>query len=373
MRVAVHDFAGHPFVFTLSHELAARGHQVRHFYFADDPGPKGSAEPNPNLSVEPIRGEYSKGNLFKRRAYDIAYGRDAARLIKAWEPDVLLSANTPLDAQEFLIRTGIPFVNWVQDLHSEAMLRLLGRRFGPLGYAVAAWYRRMEFDQFRRSDAAVLISEDFKVPVRRSTVIHNWGAIDRIPLRPKDNAWARRHEISGFTLLYSGTLGLKHSPDLLVKLAEGLPESTLILTASGVGVGGVLAPNIRSLGLQPIEDFPDVLGSADVCIALLDDDAGAFSVPSKVLSYLCAGKPIILSAPKDNLAARIVEQSGAGLVVPPDQLLAAARTLRDDEAMRMRCGAAARAYAEEHFDIARIGRRFETVLQETIGQPQVAA
>jgi hypothetical protein len=41
MRIALHDFAGHPFQFQLSRALAARGHTVNHFYFAGDPGPKG--------------------------------------------------------------------------------------------------------------------------------------------------------------------------------------------------------------------------------------------------------------------------------------------------------------------------------------------
>ena len=41
MRIALHDFAGHPFQFQLSRALAARGHSVNHFFFAGDTGPKG--------------------------------------------------------------------------------------------------------------------------------------------------------------------------------------------------------------------------------------------------------------------------------------------------------------------------------------------
>ena len=44
--------------------------------------------------------------------------------------------------------------------------------------------------------------------------------------------------------------------------------------------------NLRVLPFQPFEELPNVLGAADVLIALLEGDAGEFSVPSKVLSYL---------------------------------------------------------------------------------------
>ena len=75
-------------------------------------------------------------------------------------------------------------------------------------------------------------------------------------------------------------------------------------------------PNLVFLPLQPMDVFPDVLGAADVLVALLENDAGPFSVPSKVLSYLCAGRPILLSAPPSNLSVRLVEKAAAGLCVP---------------------------------------------------------
>jgi hypothetical protein len=49
-----------------------------------------------------------------------------------------------------------------------------------------------------------------------------------------------------------------------------------------------------------------------------DSDAGTLSVPSKVQPYLCAGRPILLAAPAENLAARIVARENAGLVVHPE-------------------------------------------------------
>ncbi len=119
------------------------------------------------------------------------------------------------------------------------------------------------------------------------------------------------------------------------------------------------------MGFQPFEALPDVLGSADVLVAILEADAGVFSVPSKVLSYFCAGRPVLLAVPKENLAAKIVEQSHAGLVVGPTEIGAfcsAARRLIDSPQLREQAGQAARRYAEKHFDIRRIGKEFEMIL-----------
>ena len=46
--------------------------------------------------------------------------------------------------------------------------------------------------------------------------------------------------------------------------------------------------NLIILDFQPFESVPEVMGTADILIAILDKDAGVFSVPSKVLTYHCA-------------------------------------------------------------------------------------
>ncbi|MGZ4355444.1 MAG: glycosyltransferase [Gaiellaceae bacterium] len=68
---------------------------------------------------------------------------------------------------------------------------------------------------------------------------------------------------------------------------------------------------------------------------------------------------------RDNLAARVVERSGGGLVVPPkdpEALLAAAATLHADDGLRAELGRRARTCAESTFDLERIADRFEQLL-----------
>ncbi|CAN5295140.1 hypothetical protein BH18ACT4_BH18ACT4_13690 [soil metagenome] len=123
--------------------------------------------------------------------------------------------------------------------------------------------------------------------------------------------------------------------------------------------------NLVLLPYQPFDQLPDVLGTADVLLALLASDAGVFSVPSKILSSLCAGRPVLAAMPLANLGARTIEGAGAGIVVAPDDVegfLAGAEKLLADERLRHHQGRSARAYAEQTFDIERITDRFEPIL-----------
>lgn len=213
----------------------------------------------------------------------------------------------------------------------------------------------------------------------RIHVVHNWAPLDDISLRPRENAWSRAHALGdGLRFVYAGTLAMKHNPALLLELArtlDGDAKGQLIVVSEGAGVEWLAAQaaeqkisSLRCEGFQPFEVLPDVLGSADVLVAILEADAGVFSVPSKVLSYLCAGRPVLLAVPKENLAAKIVVESGAGLVVEPADITGfctSARRLIESPQLRDQCGQTARRYAETHFDIRHIGDQFEVILADT--------
>jgi glycosyltransferase involved in cell wall biosynthesis len=169
---------------------------------------------------------------------------------------------------------------------------------------------------------------------------------------------------------------MKHNPELLLQLALHYRQDgqvRVVVISEGLGADWLQEqkktfqlPNLILLPYQPYGDLPDVLGTADVLIAILEPSAGVFSVPSKVLSYLCAARPLLLAVPPENLAARIVAQNEAGLVTPPDDTAAfvrAADVLRQDEDLRQRLGRNGRTYAEAHFDIEKITDQFEAIIR----------
>src|SRR5580658_5441828 len=96
LRIVVHDYAGHPFQFDLSRELARRGHAVAHMYFAGDPGPKsetarlaGDPESLSIVAVDTGR-PYSARDFASRWANDRAYGRAVTPMIEDFHPDVVI-------------------------------------------------------------------------------------------------------------------------------------------------------------------------------------------------------------------------------------------------------------------------------------------
>ena len=397
MRILVNEFCGHAFQAELSRELARRGHQVLHLYFADNLStPKGDVEPGDqnfaNFTVEGLHVsmKFSKHSVRTRRKADIAYGKAVAAKVLAFRPDVVISANMPLDAQNILQgaarRQNAKFVFWLQDVYSFAVRFVLKRKLGTLAGIAAAFYERLEKRLLRNSDAVVCIAPGFAklaaewgVDPSRVFVIENWAPLNEVLPTYKDNAWSRDHGMAGkFCFMYSGTLGMKHRPELLLALARYLEtrkDAQLIVIAGGAGADW-LRENAQAMGkdvltllpFQPYERLSEVLGASDVLIALLDSDAGSFSVPSKILSYLCAGRALLLAAPRENHAAEVVERADAGVVISPDcegDIVNAARSLMENAELRARYAANGRAYAERSFDIGRIADMFLEVFSKS--------
>ncbi|GAB5536535.1 MAG: hypothetical protein Rubg2KO_27840 [Rubricoccaceae bacterium] len=405
MRIYVHDYAGHAFAVQLSRALAARGHTVRHGFSATNLTPQGELARQPDDSEtfepEPIstgravdKRATGLAGLIGRQREEAAYGRAAAAHVAAFRPDVLLAANTPLDAlvpiQSAAREQGAAVVNWLQDVLSVGADAVLRRKIPVAGGLVGRMYRQREGRLLRNADAVVGITEDFRpllrdwnVPDARISIVENWAPLDDLPQRPQDNAWSRAHGLADRTvILYSGTLGMKHDPSLLARLAAALPdpEARVVVVSSGAGADWLLAQKaarddlrqLEVLPFQPFDALPDVLATASVLAAILEPDASVVSVPSKVLAYLCAGRAISLAVPPDNLAARIVTREGAGLVAPPanaDAYLAQTLALATDADRQREMGAAGRAYAERTFRLDAIADRFEQILKQVAENP----
>lgn len=390
MRILIHDFAGHPFQIQLSRELAKRGHWVTHAYAQGLPGPKGNlgagAADSSRLQIRGVQlsSQFRQYSPVRRLLTQRTYARTLCALIREEAPDVVLSGNTPIDVQSeilgFCARQEIGFVHWVQDVYFRALEFLLRPKLGPLAKMAIFPFRQIEKDVVLNSDSVVVIAPGFRsllsqwgLAEREITVIENWAPLDEVKLFPRSNAWSREQCLGGEPVfLYSGTLGIKHRPDLLYKLAESLRgHARVVVLSEGPGRRYLermpALENLTLLGFQPYDRLSEVLASADVLIATLEADAGQFAVPSKVLSYLCAGRPILFAAPKENLAASVVTRSGGGIVIDPDDLEAwtgAATRLALDPQSREEMGVRARKYAERAFDIRAITDKFEGILSK---------
>jgi glycosyltransferase involved in cell wall biosynthesis len=390
MRILIHDFAGHPFQVQLSRELARRGHVVMHAFPLGLPGPKGRLSKSPGdpdrFSVHPIplSATFSKYSPLKRLISQRRYASDLKALIRSESPDVVLSGNTPIDIQAELSwqcrRLGVGFVHWVQDVYYHAIHFFFRRKFGGLAALFSFPFEQLEKSVARKSDGVVVISPSFRdimakwnVQEDKISVLENWAPLDEVTNLQRNNDWSAAQSLNGKTVfLYSGSMGLKHRPDLIYKMAECLDHSCKVVAVTeGVGRAYLESrprrENLLLLDFQPYDKLSSVLATADVLVATLEPDAGIFAVPSKILAYLCAGRPIVLFAPESNLAARVIKRSGAGVVVnpaDPKACMDAVALLASDPELRVRLGRNARSYAEKTFDIETISAAFEERLIE---------
>ena len=393
MRILIHDYAGHAFPIQLSRVLANRGYEVLHLFAGYNLTPRGlisrQHDDPASFSIRPIfiREPLEKYNFVKRWRQEREYGQLLAENIIKYKPDVVISANTPLDAQKLALKAARQangkFLFWLQDIIGVAVQRLLTKRLSLLGDMIGWYYERVERTLLRSSDHVVLITEDF-MPLMRHwgvekshmSVIPNWATLDQLPVMPKVNPWSRSNGLTDkFCFLYSGTLGMKHNPDILLQLAlyfRKAPQVRIVVVSEGLGAEWLMQQreihdldNLMVFKFQPFEQLPNVMGAADVLIAVLEPDAGVFSVPSKVLTYLCAQRPLLLAVPLENLASRTVKDYDAGLTVEPSntsQLFDNANKLFDEGELRTRLAQNGRQYAEKHFNINEIADDFEKII-----------
>lgn len=390
MNILFHDYGGYAFTHQVARRLS-RNHNITYLYSSGQLVKRCSNARTPTFTSRSISAgrPLDKYNLISRYLWERDYGKALAGLIYKEHPQVVVSANTPLDSQAMIARacreTGARFVFWFQDAIGLAMETVLSRKIPIAGKLVGSYYKRLELCLLDQSDSIILISPGFYPLIDRwgidrskTRVIPNWAPLEEIPMQPPDNPWSREHDLAGsINLLYSGILGYKHNPAMFIRLAEHFQADKrvkVVVVSEGGGADWLRGqqekrklPNLVLLPFQPSVVFPQVLASAAILLSLINAEASQYSVPSKVLSYLCAGRPVLLSISSKNEAAGIIENALAGFVSEPGNMsgwLEQAGTLVNKPGLRKIMGKNARSYAETNFAIDPICHQFEQILSQ---------
>lgn len=318
MRIVVNDYSGHPFQIEPSRELARLGYSVLHLHSADFQTPKGDLIRKPGdpdgFAIKGIAlGEpFQKYNFVRRRGQEIRYAHLIIDELKSFRPDIMIASNNPLDAQKRIqnfCRGGrIPFVFWLQDIYSNAIHSILGAKLPVAGHLIGLVYERLERRLLRQSARVFAITGDFLpqlgawgIAADRISVIENWAPKDKIRVGPRNNGWREEQGLGDSKLvLYMGTLGLKHNPELILaaarKFAAGDDDVKIVVASEGPqidflrkialeeGLGDLIL-----LPFQPFEKYGDVLAAADVLIAMIEPDAAPIRCPRRFCPIIAAG------------------------------------------------------------------------------------
>ena len=194
-------------------------------------------------------------------------------------------------------------VFWFQDFYSEAVRSLLQQKFGMLGSVIGSFFRQWEQRQLLCSDGVLVITDAFRepllqwgVPETKIETIENWAPIKSLPVLVQENSWSLEQGLDGkFCFLYSGSMGLKHNPDLLLSLAEKYRHDSVVkvvVVAEGSGAD-FLSEKAKDLALrgthcppmQP-QTLPEVLATASVLVATLEPEATRICPIKCLLTYV---------------------------------------------------------------------------------------
>jgi colanic acid biosynthesis glycosyl transferase WcaI len=403
VKILVNDHSGHAFPVHLSRQLAKSGYKVTHTYSANFQSPKGNFflpdELKSCLKIIPIyyNKEFNKYSILSRRKQEFEFANKLIKEIEEFKPEVIINCNTPLFAQQkiqrYCLKHNIKFIFWCQDAYSIAITKILQNKLGFTGRYLGKYFQNLERSQLTNSHHIVSITPDFnklfrkwKIDPDKITVIPNWAPLEEIPVTDQNNSWSKTNGLDNyFCFMYSGTLGLKHNPDLLLNLATHFEKSAdvkVVVISEGVGADylkkKVTDKKIQNLIVLPFQNFvdlPNVFGAASVLVGVLEPEAGVYSVPSKILAYMCAGKPILLSVPFDNLSSKIIINNQAGICSEPGNLkefIQCAQQLYSDERLRLTTGLNARKYAQENFNIEAICNRFIRIIEQLRNNDKIA-
>ena len=165
-----------------------------------------------------------------------------------------------------------------------------------------------------------------------------------------------------FVVSYAGTMGWAQDMKTIINSADCLRrhENILfLLVGDGVEKEKFQArsqelglKNILWLPVQPWSIYPDILAASDVSLINLHPKLRTPVVPSKLLSIMAAGRPVVASLPIESDARRIIGEAGCGLCVEAGDAEALARAIRQlasDSELASYMGQRGRIYAETNF------------------------
>ena len=335
------------------------------------------------IRVHPFPGK-SKSNLLRRALGFIAFSYAVGiRSVHAdglpFKVDGVLAMSPPLTLGltgwcTKIIRRA-PLVFNIQDVFPDAAIQT-GAISNKKIIAAAKWLERVSY---QRSDAVVLLSQDLRTNIankidakhhHRLNVIPNF--VDTVAITPQDRMTNYRSELGigdQLVVMYAGNVGFSQSLNLVVEAAAKFPEVAFVVNGDGAARKKLQEDcaelaNVYFGDYQPIERLSEVLATGDIHLVPLRTGLAAVSVPSKSYSILAAGRPMLAAIDLNTEIPNILQQSGAGIAVEPDNapaFIEALGRLVNNRDQLSEMGANGRKWVETHASPASVAARYEEI------------
>jgi colanic acid biosynthesis glycosyl transferase WcaI len=331
---------------------------------------------------------YDRSRLSLRAINYLTYlGLSLWEGLKVERPDVVLCmTDPPVIADLALVlarRFRAPLVVVSQDVFPEVAVALK-RLDNPALVGVLRGATRVYLE---RADRVVAIGDTMRerleekgAAAERMVVIPNWVDTSDLQPRPRQNEWAREHGLEDrFVVMHSGNIGHAQDLDSLIRAAtflRDLDDLRIVVIGGGARrdelkrLAKVLETDqILFMGYQPREMLADSLSSGDIHVVGLARGLAGYVVPSRLYGVLAVGRPVIAAAEAHSETAKVVEQVGCGVIVPPgrpERLAAAIRRAHDGELDLGAMGERSRAWVTREADRRVAVDRYRELLRSLV-------
>jgi glycosyltransferase involved in cell wall biosynthesis len=301
-------------------------------------------------------------SIFMRRAR-----REATRLAASERPDVVMTFHNPpfvgLIGRRISRKFDVPFVYSPFDILPE-VVRVAGWPLPDLAFRM---WDRVNAEIHDAADVVIVLDESMKRVLERKGVrsdrlhVMSLWALPDLSDEPRSESLRREMGVSEgeLLLLYAGNMGYMHSLDGILDAAVELRDEPIHFVCIGEGPGKsgaqerVTAENlkrVRILGYQPETRFRSFVASADAAFISIRPGAECVGMPSRALTFLSAGTPILALTRRRGSMSDIMASASAGWLVSnpaalPDILR---RLLREPSTHRARADRC-RSFYREHF------------------------
>jgi glycosyltransferase involved in cell wall biosynthesis len=217
-------------------------------------------------------------------------------------------------------------------------------------------------------------------PPLQVTAIPNWVDTEAIQPGLKTNGLRTALGLEGhFIVSFAGIMGYSQDLGPIVKAAALLkdhPHIAFLLVGDGVEKPRLMKmvqdsnlSNVHFLPMQPKAEYPKVLAASDLCLVTLRKEVQTPVVPSKILSIMAAGRPVLASLPLEGDAPRLIAAAHAGICVAPEspeRLAEAILKLYQDSSLLEEMGAKGRGYAVQNLSLKACVMQLEQLFEKTI-------
>ena len=317
-KIVIHDFCGHPFTFELAEEFFKQSENIHYLYTNDDVGPKADFN-NTNCKFTNISVGYNipKTNPFRRFIWEIRYAFLLRRKLASIKPDYLICSNTPIIVLLIiLIGKKFKFIWWVQDIFSEAAIKL---KVIPkvIRYPVYKILQLIELIISKKSSSIILISDNFRIFVnekyhKKIKVIENWPSSNHSDMISKKKIKS---------IIYAGTIGFKHGNE---KISETIRHTLkknfkFILISQGKNADALKRKfakhkNFHGYDFIPYSDLIKKISMSMGALFVLDDSASRLSIPSKAYTYILCRTPVLGICDPSHHLAKTINKNNIGIV-----------------------------------------------------------